>query len=84
MIKKIIIINFFTLLLNNFALSNETSCDNFKKLSVDYVKCKASLVKDKTISVGKNFVEETKDYQKKEWSDEKKKVDKIKKKVIGE
>mgnify|MGYP001214052299 CR=1 FL=1 len=30
------------------------------------------LIKDKTVSAGKNFIDETKSYQNKEWSDEKK------------
>ena len=44
--------------------------------------CKSSSIKNKTISVGKNIVKDTKNYQKKEWSAEKEKLDKIKKKVI--
>ena len=82
MIKKILLIIFITFALNNLSYSNENNCSQFKKLSVNYIKCKSSSIKDKTISVGKNIVEDTKNYQKKEWSAEKEKLDKIKKKVL--
>ena len=95
MINRFIIILFMIFGINNSVYSNEKSCDDLKKFSVNYVKCKANLVKEKTvstgqnvknktISAGKNFVEDTKDFQKKEWSEEKEKVDKIKKKVLAE
>ena len=48
------------------------------------MKCKSNLIKNKTISAGENFVKDTKDYQKKEWSEEKSKVDDVKKKVLGQ
>ena len=64
--------------------SNELNCDEYNKLSVAYMKCKASLLKNKTIKAGENFVKDTKDYQEKEWSEEKEKVKNIKKKVIGQ
>ena len=41
-----------------------------------------NLVKNKSISMGKNLVEDTKNYQKKEWSKEKDKLNKVKKKVL--
>ena len=82
MIKKILLIIFIFFGLNNLSYSNENNCSELKKLSVNYIKCKSSSIKDKTISVGKNFVEDTKNYQKKEWSDEKEKLDKIKKQVL--
>ena len=82
MIKKILLIILLFFGLNNLSYSNENNCSHFKKLSVNYIKCKSSSIKDKTISVGKNFVEDTKNYQTKEWSDEKEKLDKIKKKVL--
>ena len=44
--------------------------------------CKGNLVKNKTISFGKNFVEDTKNYQKKEWSKEKDKLKNLKEKVL--
>ena len=82
MIKKILLIIVIFFGLNNLSYSNENNCSELKKLSVNYIKCKSSSIKDKTISVGKNFVEDTKNYQKKEWSDEKEKLDKIKKQVL--
>ena len=82
MIKKILLIISIFFGLNNLSYSNENNCSEFKKLSVNYIKCKSSSIKDKTIQVGKNFVEDTKNYQKKEWSDEKEKLDKIKKQVL--
>ena len=84
MIKKISIIIFLLVTFNNSVYSNEEDCSNFKKLSVDYIKCKSNLIKKKTLSASKNFVEDTKEFQKKEWSDEKKKINNIKKKVLGE
>ena len=82
MIKKILLIIFIFFGLNDLSYSNQNNCSELKKLSVNYIKCKSSSIKDKTISVGKNFVEDTKNYQKKEWSDEKEKLDKIKKQVL--
>ena len=35
------------------------------------MKCKANLIKDNAVSKGKDFVNDTKSYQKKEWSKEK-------------
>ena len=80
--KKIIFI-FITFLLcfNNNAFSDELNCIEFKKFSVNYMKCKANLIKDKTVSAGKNFIDDTKNYQNKEWSDEKNKLNNLKKKV---
>ena len=82
MIKKILLITFITFALNSLSYSNENDCSQFKKLSVNYIKCKSSSIKDKAIQTGKNIVEDTKNYQKKEWSAEKEKLDKIKKKVL--
>ena len=80
--KKII---FLTTLLfiniNSYSSANSNDCKEFKKFSVDYFKCKANIVKEKTITTGKNIVEDTKDYQKKEWSKEKKKMNKVKEKI---
>ncbi len=66
---------------NSYSFSNTLNCDEFKKLSVNYMKCKASLIKDKTVSAGKDFIDDTKNYQNKEWSDEKKKINDLKEKV---
>ena len=82
MLNKLYIIIFFTILLTNTSNSNEMNCENFKKFSVDYVKCKAALVKNKTLSTGKKFVEDTKKYQSKEWSEQKEKIENVKKKVL--
>ena len=38
-------------------------------------------MKDKTISAGQNIIKDTKDYQNEEWSEEKKKIEKTKKKI---
>ena len=73
MIYKIFLIIFIIFGISKFVQSNELTCDEFKKFSANYMKCKANLLKDKTITAGKDFVEDTKKYQKKEWSEEKKK-----------
>ena len=80
--KKIVFI-IITLLfyLNSYSFSDELNCNEFKKFSVSYMKCKANLIKDKTVSAGKNFIDDTKNYQNKEWSDEKTKLDNLKEKV---
>ena len=80
--KKIIFIFIiFLLSLNTYSFSNVLNCDEFKKLSVNYMKCKANLIKDKTVSAGKNFIDDTKNYQNKEWSNEKTKLNNLKEKV---
>tara|TARA_X000000368_G_scaffold200570_1_gene158336 strand:- start:266 stop:520 length:255 start_codon:yes stop_codon:yes gene_type:complete len=83
--KKIIIFTYIlTLSIHNQLYSNELNCDEHKKFSVNYMKCKANLLKNKTINAKDNFVKDTKDYQKKEWSEEKEKVENTKKKVLGQ
>ena len=67
---KFILIFLLIVGMNNVSYSNETNCEDFNKLSLQYAKCKANIAKNKTISAGKKFIEETKDYQKKEWDDE--------------
>ena len=80
--KKIIfIIITFLFYLNSYSLSNELNCNEFKKFSVSYMKCKANLIKNKTVSAGKNFIDDTKNYQNKEWSDEKNKLNNLKEKL---
>ena len=74
-----VLIIFLVLGFNNYSFSNEVDCNTFKKFSLNYMKCKAGSVKNKTISAGKNFVEDTKNYQKKEWTEEKKKINNVKK-----
>ncbi len=80
--KKILFI-IITLLfyLNSYSFSDELNCNEFKKFSVSYMKCKANLIKNKTVSAGKNFIDDTKNYQNKEWSDEKKKLNNLKEKL---
>ena len=82
--KLLILIFIFILNFNSITLSNELSCDEYKKFSIDYMKCKGNLIKNKTISKSENFVKDTKDYQKEEWSEEKKKAKDIKEKVLGQ
>ena len=78
-------INFLLILillsLSNNSIAEMTDCDEFKRLSVKYMKCKSNLIKEKSISTGQNIIKDTIDYQDKEWSDEKKKIEKAKKKV---
>ena len=79
---KLLFIIFLIFGLNSLVNANENNCDEFKKFSLNYIKCKGILLKNKTTIKSKNFVEDTKKYQKKEWSKEKEKIDKIKEKVI--
>ena len=67
---------------NKFSYGNEINCYEFDKFSAEFLKCKANILKNKTITTGQNFVEDVKDYQKKEWSEEKEKVNKLKEKVL--
>ena len=83
MIKNFCIIIIFIFGFYNTVHSKE-NCNEFKKLSLNFMKCKASNSKNKVISAGKGFVEDTKNFQTKEWSDEKKKIDDVKKKIIKE
>tara|TARA_X000000950_G_scaffold179984_1_gene218260 strand:+ start:225 stop:479 length:255 start_codon:yes stop_codon:yes gene_type:complete len=78
----ILITTMFCLSLSAYSFSNEVNCNEFKKFSINYMTCKGNLVKNKTISFGKNFVEDTKNYQKKEWSKEKDKLKNLKEKVL--
>ena len=78
--KKIIILSIIMILnFNPSAFADKANCKEFKKFSVEYFKCK-----------GKNIIIDTKNYQKKEWSEEKDKmlkkkdkVKKLKKKVLN-
>ena len=79
--KIIFFIIFFLLNLNSICFANNNDCKKFKKFSVEYVKCKGNIVKDKTISAGQNIIKDTKDYQNKEWSEEKNKMNKAKEKI---
>ena len=79
--KKIFFIFVFLIHTMSDGHAGKKNCKDLKKFSVEYFKCKGNLVKDKTISVGKNIIKDTKDYQKKEWSEEKEKVEKVKNKI---
>ena len=70
--KKILISSFLFIILSSNSFSNEIEdCSKYSKLSAQFYKCKST-----------KFIKETKNYQKKEWSKEKDKLDKIKKKVL--
>ena len=80
--KQIIFFIFLILItIDSSSFANNKDCEEFKKFSVKYFKCKGNIVKDKTISTGQNIIKDTKDYQNKEWSEEKEKIDKAKDKV---
>ena len=66
-------ITLIILLFNNtISFSAEpTDCSSYSKFSAKFYTCKTG-----------NFVKDTKNFQQKEWSDEKKKIKKIKKKVL--
>ena len=63
--NRLILIVFFVFVFNKFAYSNVIDCNEFKKFSVNYMKCKANSMKNKTISAGKNLIEDKTDNQKK-------------------
>ena len=80
--KKIIfVITLFILSMNSKSFANNDNCKEFIKFSVEYFKCKGNIIKDKTISTSQNIIKDTKDYQNKEWSEEKKKMNKAKDKI---
>ena len=80
--KKIIFLIFLIMIINNsISFANDKNCKEFKKFSVEYFKCKGNIIKDKTISTGKNIIKDTKDYQNKEWSEEKEKMNNTKDKI---
>ena len=58
-------------------------CSKLKQLNFKFLANYFRLwqVKDKTISAGQNIIKDTKDYQDEEWSEEKKKIEKTKKKI---
>ena len=79
--KIFFLIFLFIFSANHYTFANNNDCKEFKKFSVEYFKCKGNIVKDKTISAGQNIIKDTKDYQNKEWSDEKEKLNKAKNKI---
>ena len=92
--NKIIFLSILSLIfLQNHISANENNCKEFKKFSVEYMKCKTVLLKEKTIKTGeniknktistsKNIIKDTKDYQSKEWSEQKEKIKNVKEKVL--
>ena len=72
MIQKIFLFLILVIGFNNLASSEDLKCDQIKKFSTKYMKCKAYSLKNKSVSVGENFVKDTKEFQKKTWSEEKK------------
>ena len=79
---KFVLISIIILSLSKLAYSKEINCNEFDKFSSEFLKCKANIIKNKAVNAGQNFVEDTKEYQKKEWSKEKGKIDKLKEKVL--
>ena len=80
--KKLVFLIILLLLnINDYTYADSNNCKELKKFSVEYFKCKGNIIKDKTISTGKNIIKDTRDYQNNEWSDEKKKIDKVKEKI---
>ena len=80
--KKIIFLISLIMIINNsISFANNKNCKEFKKFSVEYFKCKGNMIKDKTISTGQNIIKDTKDYQNKEWSEEKEKMNNAKDKI---
>ena len=67
---KILITTLFVVIFyNSISFSNEViDCSQYSKLSSKFYTCKTG-----------NFVKETKNYQKKEWSEEKKKLIRLRK-----
>ena len=78
----ILAVTLFCLNFNTYSFSNEVDCDEFKKFSISYITCKANLMKNKTLSSGKNFLEDTKNYQNKKWLKEKDKLNDLKEKIM--
>jgi len=49
--KKLIILIFMSLFINNFSFAND-KCSNYKKLSKNYLKCLGGKIKNKTSNLG--------------------------------
>ena len=80
--KKVIFFLFLILInINSSSIANIKDCKKFKKFSVEFFKCKGNIVKDKTISAGQNIIKDTKEFQNKEWSEEKEKMNEAKDKI---
>ena len=57
--KKVLIIFGLMLFLTNFAYSDETKCEDFKKFSKEYIKCNADKIKKGTINKVKEIKQGT-------------------------
>ncbi len=80
--KKILILIIFINISTLNSISAEIiDCSKYSKLSTEYYKCKTdNLIKD-TKNYADDFVKDTKKYQKKEWTEEKSKLENTKKKL---
>ena len=57
--NRILIIFGLTLFITNFAYSNETKCEDFKKFSKEYIKCNVDKIKKGTIKKAKEIKQGT-------------------------
>tara|TARA_B100001250_G_scaffold196715_1_gene168983 strand:- start:211 stop:465 length:255 start_codon:yes stop_codon:yes gene_type:complete len=81
--KKLFLNFVFVVFFTSNSFSNEViDCSGYSKFSKDYLKCKTENFKKKTISAGKKIVKDTKNYQKNEWSEEKKKLKNAKDSIL--
>ena len=80
--KKILILIIFINISTLNSISAEIiDCSKYSKLSTEYYKCKTdNLIKD-TKNYADDFVKDTKKYQKKEWTEEKSKLENTKEKL---
>ena len=80
--KKILILIIFMNISTLKSFSAEIiDCSKYSKLSTEYYKCKSdNLIKD-TKNYADDFVKDTKKYQKKEWTEEKSKLENTKEKL---
>jgi hypothetical protein len=76
--KLILLAILFLFNFNSISVAADVDCKDLKKFSAEYFKCKGNMIKEKTISKGQNIIQDTKDFQSKEWSEEKKKMIKVK------
>ncbi len=79
--KKIIFLIFINLNFNNYAIGNEIDCIEFKKYSSEYFNCKTQIIKNKAIALGKDFVEDTKKYQKEKFEEGKDQIEETKEQI---
>ena len=80
--KKLVFLIILLLLnINDYTYADSNNCKELKKFSVEYFKCKGNIIKDKTISTGKNIIKDTKNFQNEEWIEEKEKIDNVKDKI---